>query len=63
MEAAHKGGLIHGQLDLSKIVLHFGKEKTMECKITDFKPGSSKKIPTSTEANYWPFNRNKKNMS
>ena len=35
----------------------------MECKITDFKPGSSKKIPTSTEANYWPFNRNKKNMS
>ena len=45
---AHRVGLIHGNLDISKILLQFsGKEKIMECKITDFEPEASMKIPNS----------------
>ena len=35
----------------------------MECKITDFEPEASMKIPNSAQANYWPFSRNKKNYT
>ena len=37
LEAAHKNGLIHGSLDLSKVLIHFtGKQNCIEIKLTDF---------------------------
>ena len=35
----------------------------LEFKITDFAPGSSMDIPHSSEANYWPFAKNKKSIT
>jgi hypothetical protein len=32
-------------------------------KIQDFAPETSMKLPISTEANYWPFSKQKQNLS
>ena len=62
LDFAHSAGLVHGQFDLSKVVIDKDK-KNLVFKIQDFAPGSSMKIPVSTEANYWPFSRQKKTIS
>lgn len=39
LKEAHSHGLVHGNFDISKVVLEFsGKQMCMECKITDFEP-------------------------
>jgi len=62
LDFAHSSGLVHGNLDLSHVwVSEANDHRTF--KITDFQPGSSMELPISSEANYWPFARNKKNIS
>ena len=59
LDFAHNSGLIHGQFDLSKVVLEQESENIM-FKITDFAPQTSMDMPLSTEASYWPFSKQKK---
>lgn len=40
LDAAHNSGLVHGNLDLSKIMIQ-NNDEHLEFKITDFQPGSS----------------------
>ena len=62
MDFAHNSGLVHGQFDMSKVLLHNENENTMY-KITDFAPASSMDMPLSAEASYWPFSKQKKQIS
>lgn len=62
LDAAHNSGLVHGNLDLSKVVIQ-NNDEHLEFKITDFQPGSSLAAKLNTEASYWPFSRNKKMLS
>ena len=62
MDFAHNSGLVHGQFDLSKVVLHMEDDNIMY-KITDFAPASSMEMPLSAEASYWPFSKQKKSIS
>ena len=62
LDFAHSAGLVHGQFDLSKVVLQREGDNIVY-KITDFCPGSSMQMPLSTEANYWPFSKNKKQIT
>ena len=59
MEFAHNNGLVHGQFDLSNVMLSKDGD-TLIYKITDFKPVSSLNMPLSSEGSMWPFARNKK---
>lgn len=56
MDFAHNSGLVHGQFDLSKVVIEAEDENIMY-KITDFAPFTSMQMPLSTEASYWPFSK------
>ena len=56
LDFAHNSGLVHGQFDLSKVVLEKEKDSILY-KITDFAPQTSLDLPISTEANYWPFSK------
>lgn len=62
LDFAHCNGLVHGMFDLSKIVIS-KVEENFVFKITDFKPTLSMNIPLSSEANYWPFAKHKKNLT
>ena len=62
MDFAHNSGLVHGQFDLSKVVLQTENENIIY-KITDFAPNTSLQQPLSTEASYWPFSKQKKQIS
>lgn len=62
MEFAHNNGLVHGQFDLSNVVIAKDQE-TMIFKINDFKPISSMNLPLSSEGSLWPFARQKKKTS
>ena len=55
MDFAHNSGLIHGQFDLSKVVLEKENDHIVY-KITDFAPQTSINLPIS-EANGWPFSK------
>lgn len=46
MEFAHNNGLVHGQFDLSNVVLNKDGE-AMIFKITDFRPTTSLNLPLS----------------
>ncbi len=62
LDFAHNAGLVHGQFDLSKVQIQNNGEN-FEFKITDFCPTSSMDLPLSSEANYWPFAKNKKEIT
>lgn len=62
LDFAHNAGLVHGQFDLSKVQIQNNGEN-LEFKITDFCPTSSMDLPLSSEANYWPFAKNKKEIT
>ena len=62
MDFAHSNGLIHGQFDLSEVLVHHNGEN-LEFKITDFAPTGSLELPLSSEANYWPFAKSKKGIT
>ena len=62
LDFAHNAGLVHGQFDLSKVVLEKDGDHIVY-KVTDFAPGSSMNMPLSSEANYWPFSKNKKQIT
>ena len=62
LDFAHNSGLIHGQFDLSKVILQTENENIIY-KITDFAPQSSMEMPMSTEASYWPFSKQKEKIS
>jgi len=62
MEFAHNNGLVHGQFDLSHVVLTKDGDNVIY-KINDFMPLTSMNMPMSSEANYWPFGRQKKKIS
>ena len=47
---------------MSKVVLEKEGDHIVY-KITDFAPGSSMNMPLSSEANYWPFSKNKKQIT
>ena len=60
LDSAHQNGLVHGNLSISSVMLHFsGAQKVLECKITDFRPTAVRQQISKTEANYWPFIKNK----
>ena len=56
LDFAHNNGLVHGQFDLSKVVLDSEGENIMY-KITDFAPRTSLIQSNCTEASYWPFSK------
>lgn len=62
LDFAHNSGLVHGQFDLSKVILEVENDNIMY-KITDFAPESSMDMPLSVEASYWPFSKQKKNIT
>ena len=62
MDFAHNSGLVHGQFDLSKVVLEVENENIMY-KITDFAPKSSMASELNTKASYWPFSKQKTQIS
>lgn len=62
MDFAHNSGLVHGQFDLSKVVIQ-SDNNNMMYKITDFAPRTSMEMPLSPEASYWPFSKQKKQIS
>mgnify|MGYP003695028639 CR=1 FL=1 len=62
LDFAHNNGLIHGCLDLSKVVLTKEKDNII-FKLTDFAPTSSMLLPISSQANYWPFSKQKKTLT
>jgi serine/threonine protein kinase len=62
LDFAHSSGLVHGKFDLSCVVIDEEK-KNHVFKIQDFAPGTSMKLPISTEAAYWPFSKKKQNLS
>lgn len=59
LDFAHNSGLVHGRLDLSKVLVHHNGD-SLEFKVTGFAPGSSMDLPLSSEANDWPFAKTKK---
>ena len=62
LDFAHNSGLVHGQFDLSKVVLEQENDHFLY-KISDFAPQLSMDLPISTEANYWPFSKQKTQIS
>ena len=62
LDFAHNAGLVHGQFDLSKVIVETENENVMY-KITDFAPASSMDMPLSVEASYWPFSKQKKQIT
>ena len=56
MDFAHNSGLVHGQFDLSKVVLEIENENIIY-KITDFAPKTSVEGEINTKASYWPFSK------
>lgn len=62
LDFAHNAGLVHGQFDLSKVVIEQENENIFY-KITDFSPATSMTMPLSTQASYWPFSKQKKQVS
>ena len=62
LDFAHNAGLVHGQFDLSKVVLQKDGDHVVY-KITDFASNTSMNMPLSTEANYWPFSKQKKQIT
>lgn len=62
LDFAHNSGLVHGQFDLSKVIVETENENVMY-KITDFAPASSMDMPLSVEASYWPFSKQKKQIT
>ena len=62
LEFAHNNGLVHGQFDLSNVVITKDGDNLIY-KINDFRPQTSMNMPLSSEANYWPFARQKKKIS
>lgn len=62
LEFAHNNGLVHGQFDLSNVVIAKDTENVVY-KITDFKPATSMAMPLTTEGALWPFARHKKKIS
>jgi serine/threonine protein kinase len=62
MEFAHNNGLVHGQFDLSNVMITKDSENLMY-KISDFRPVSSLNMPLTSEGTMWPFARNKKKIS
>lgn len=73
IEFAHSHGLIHGQLDLSRVWItqrkrldtaedednHFDAYSNLEFEITDFAPTSTMNLPLEPEAGVWPFAKGK----
>lgn len=59
LEFAHESGLVHGQFDLSKVMLAKDSDQ-MIYKISDFQPTTSLNLPISSEASYWPFSKSRK---
>ena len=62
LEFAHNHGLIHGQFDLSNVVLTKDTE-SLVFKISDFRPTTSMLMPLTSEGALWPFARQKKKIS
>ena len=61
LEFAHSHGLIHGNLDLSNVLIESeGAKENVVYKINNFKPGSTRNTPLSSEANSWPFAKGNK---
>ena len=71
LDFAHNAQLVHGKFDLSSVVIDRegrnnakdGKGNNLVFKIQDFAPLSSMKLPISSEANYWPFSKQKKQLT
>jgi serine/threonine protein kinase len=57
MDYAHNNGLVHGQFDLSNVVIAKDADNIIY-KLTDFRPASSLNIPLSSQGTLWPFARN-----
>ena len=62
LDFAHSNGLVHGQFDLSNVVITKDIENLM-FNITDFRPVTSMNMPLTSEGSLWPFARNKKKVS
>jgi serine/threonine protein kinase len=62
LEYAHNNGLVHGQLDLSSVLLT-REGDTNIYKVADFRPLSSMSVPLTSEGSDWPFARQKKKIS
>ena len=62
LEFAHNHGLIHGQFDLSNVVLTKDTE-SLVFKISDFRPTTSMQMPLTSEGALWPFARQKKKIT
>ena len=56
LEYAHNNALVHGQFDLSNVVVTKDGDNLIY-KINDFRPQTSMNMPLSGEASYWPFAR------
>ena len=65
MDFAHNNGLVHGCFDLSKVFIEKLDKKgnNVVYKMGDFAPKTSMDLPVSTEANYWPFSKQKKDLT
>lgn len=62
LEYAHNNGLVHGTFGLQNVALSMDGD-TPIYKLTNFTPGSSLKLPMTTEANFWPFIKGRKKIS
>jgi serine/threonine protein kinase len=62
LEFAHNNGLVHGQFDLSNVVITKDTDNII-FKVSDFKPTTSMSMPLTSEGSLWPFARNKKKVS
>ncbi|TNV71391.1 hypothetical protein FGO68_gene11587 [Halteria grandinella] len=63
LEFAHNNGLVHGQFDLSNVVITKDTDNII-FKISDFRPATSMQMPlTTSEGSLWPFARNKKKIT
>jgi len=62
MDYAHNFGVVHGEFDLSKVILEIDGEN-ISYKITDFAPLTSIKKEINTKGSYYPFSKQKTTIS
>ena len=62
LEFAHNNGLVHGQFDLSNVVITKDTDNII-FKVSDFKPVTSMNLPLTSEGALWPFARAKKKVT
>lgn len=61
LEFAHSQGLIHGKLELQNVLIQSdGTKGNVVYKINNFRPGSTRDAPLSSELNSWSFAKGNK---